>query len=331
MPRILLPHPRAELVRFYGTTAIDGLGALAEVRLNELDRHFTRPELVAAAEGCEIIMSFGVTPGEAELFEALPDLVAFMRWAVDYRNVDIAAASRHGILVTNGLAGFEAGVSELIIGLMLSLSRRIAQSDASYHQGIVPPATLGPELRGATIGIIGFGQIGRYLAKLALAFGMRVVITDPYATVEDEAVRQVTMDELLSVSDHVVCLATATPDTENLMCAETFGKMKPTAFFINLSRGNLVNEDDLVKALDKGTIAGCALDVGRAARQMPTPAVAAHPKILATPHIGGLTPQAVEFQSLRVIEQAKAILAGALPERAINADAATRFRQRVSR
>jgi len=331
MPRVLLPHPRAELVRFYGMTVIDGLSALAEVRLNDLDRHFSRDELIAAAEGCDIIMSFGVTPGEAELFEALPDLTAFMRWAVDYRNIDVAAASRHGILVTNGLAGFEAGVSELIIGLMLSLARRISESDASYHRGVVPPAMLGPELRGGTLGIIGFGKIGRYLADLALAFGMRVIVTDPYATIGDRAIRQVAMDELLATSDHVVCLATATPETENLMCAAAFGKMKPSAFFINLSRGNLVNEDDLVAALDGGTIAGCALDVGRAPRQMPTPAVAAHPKVVASPHIGGLTPQAVEFQSLRVVEQAQAILAGEVPDRAINAAAAIRFRQRVSR
>lgn len=325
MVTILLPHPYEEMLRFYGTTLTEGLKSLGDIRTNRLDRHFTFDELVEAADGCEIIASFGVTTGDAKLFDALPDLCAFMRWAVDFRNIDVEAASRNGVLVTNGKAGFAAGVSELIIGLMISLSRCIAQGDALYKQGTVPEARLGPELRGATLGIIGFGQIGIYLANLALAFGMNVVATDPYATITHLGVTQVSMEMLLGQSDHVVCLATATPETENLMRAETFGQMKSSAFFINLSRGNLVNEADLLNALDHGTIAGCAMDVGRAGRQMPTPAVARHPRIVATPHIGGLTPPAVAFQSQQLLRQLEAMLAGNMPERAINPDSAARL------
>jgi hypothetical protein len=101
----------------------------------------------------------------------------------------------------------------------------------------------------------------------------------------------------------VVCLAIANADTENLMNAQAFARMKPGAFFVNASRGNLVDEAALREALDRGHLAGCAMDVGRAPDQMPTPELARHPKVIATPHVAGLTPQAIEHQSLETVAQ----------------------------
>ena len=179
---------------------------------------------------------------------------------------------------------------------------------------------------GATLGIVGYGRIGRRLADLALAFGMRVVGADPHAVVQNPALRQLPLHALLGEADHVVCLATATADTENLIDAAAFAAMKPDAFFINAARGNLVDEAALLAALDANRIAGCALDVGRAPDQMPSPALARHLRVLATPHIGGLTPAAIEHQSMETVRQVSAIVRGELPEGAVNAAHATRLR-----
>jgi D-3-phosphoglycerate dehydrogenase len=251
--------------------------------------------------------------------------VAFSRCAIDIRNVDVAAASAAGILVTQASAGFIASVSEWTIGAMVDLGRDITGAAASYHAGRVPPARMGRQLQGATLGIIGYGQIGRALAELGLALGMKVLVSDPFAKVDDPALAQIALPELLSQSDYVVCLAVANAQTENLMNAAAFAQMKPGAFFLNPSRGNLVDETALAAALDSGQLAGAALDVGRAPDQMPTPALARHPKVIATPHVAGLTPEAIEHQALDTVAQAADIVKGRVPKGAVNADKATRL------
>jgi D-3-phosphoglycerate dehydrogenase len=135
----------------------------------------------------------------------------------------------------------------------------------------------------------------------------------------------VTLDTLLAQADFVVCLAPALAETENLMNAARFAQMKPDGYFINASRGELVDEAALRDAQDSGRIAGCALDVGRAPDQMPSPGLAAHPKVVATPHIGGLTPQASEHQALETVQQLAALLRGEVPAGAVNADRAYRL------
>jgi len=147
-----------------------------------------------------------------------------------------------------------------------------------------------------------------------------VLVCDPY--VND--VEQTPLDELLARSDYVVPLAVATEETENLIDDAAFGKMKQGVYFINVSRGNLVDETALVRALDSGKIAGCALDVGRAPDQMPTPAIASRQDVIATPHTAGLTMPAIEHQSLETVAQAGEILQGRAPKGAVNAEYWTR-------
>ena len=325
MTQIFLTHPEEARRLYYGERALAGLRALGEVRMNTSKRELSTPELIEAARGCEIIVSYRQTPGEAALFRSLPELVAFSRCAIDIRNVDVPAASERGILVTQASAGFIPSVSEWVIGAMLDLSRQISACAEAYHDGRVPAAALGRELRGATLGVIGYGQISRYLCPLGLALGMRVLVCDPYAQVADSNITQVELPQLLAESDHVVSLAVATAETENLMNAQAFARMKPSAFFINPSRGNLVDEAALQHALDTGLIAGCALDVGRGPDQMPSPALARHPLVIATPHIGGLTPQAIEHQALETVTQVAEIVLGRAPKGAVNAEQATRL------
>jgi len=325
MPRIFLTHTPDARANYYGDKAEAGLRALGTLRLHDDPRPLSTGELIDAAAGCEFIVSDRQTKGDAEVFRRLPDLIGFLRCAVDIRNVDVAAASEAGVLVTHASAGFMASVSEWVIGVMIDLSRDISAAVETYRSGAMPVAAMGRQLRGSTLGVIGYGQIGRYLADAALALGMRVLIHDPLAQVTNPALVQASLPELLAGSDYVVCLAIASAATENLMNASAFRQMRSSALFINASRGELVDESALARALDEGWIAGCALDVGRDPDQMPSRVLAQHPRVIATPHIGGLTPAAVEHQALETVSQLGEILAGRIPAGAVNAERAGRL------
>jgi D-3-phosphoglycerate dehydrogenase len=316
---ILLTHTPEALPNYYGARARAGLKAVAEVKLSAEDT-LAGEALIAAAAGCDLIVSYRQSPAPAALFERLPRLVAFLRCAIDIRNVDVAAASRAGVLVTQASAGFVAAVAEQVLGFMVDLSRGISRYSSLYHQDSVPKAGMGRELKGSTLGVIGHGAIGREVARIGKALGMRVLVCDPY--VKD--VEHTPFDELLRESDYVVPLAVATAETENLIGKNAFEKMKRGAFLINCSRGNLVDEAALEAALDSGHLGGCAMDVGRAPDQMPTPRLAARPGVIATPHSAGLTRPAIEHQSLETVAQAAEIARKRVPGGAVNAEHWTR-------
>jgi D-3-phosphoglycerate dehydrogenase len=324
--RIFLTHGTEMRRNFYGERALGLLREIGPVTLNTLDRPLTMPELLEAARGHQIIISDRHTPGQPALFDNAPDLVAFLRVAVDIRNVDRDSASRNGILVTHASPGFMASVAEWIIGAMIDCARDTTRYVSEYRAtGTHPVWGMGRQLMGSTLGVIGYGAIGRHLCRLGVAFGMRVLVTDPYAKVDEPGLSQVDLDTLLAESDFVSCLVVANEATENLMNATTFAKMKPTAYFINASRGNLVDEAALEQALEKKQIAGAALDVGRAPDQMPSPHIARRGDVIATPHIAGLTPQAIEHQALDTVRQAADIAQGRAPIGAVNTDKAARL------
>lgn len=324
-PRVLLTHGTSARTNYYGAQPLAALQQIADVRLNPADAPLVGDALVQAARGCQVIISDRQAAAPQSLFAQLPELVVFQRCAVDVRNVDIEAASAAGVLVTHASAGFANSVAEWILGAMISLARGIADGVHAYRSGTQAPVRMGRELRGATLGVIGYGVIGRRLCELGAALGMRVLIADPFAKSVVGSATLVALEDLLAQSDHVVCLAPANAHTENLMNASRFAAMKPDAFFINASRGELVDEAALLDALDKCQLAGCAMDVGRAPDQMPSPALARHPLVLATPHIAGLTPQAAEHQSRETVAQLSELLAGRMPVGALNPAQATRL------
>jgi D-3-phosphoglycerate dehydrogenase len=317
--RILLTHSPEARELYYGARALAGLREVGEVKLHEGAMPLEGEALIAAAAGSDLIVSYRQSAAPAALFERLPKLVAFLRCAIDIRNVDVAAASKAGVLVTQASAGFVTAVAEMVLGFLVELSRGITRSAMDYRAGRTPQARLGRELKGSTIGVIGYGAIGKELVRMAKALGMRVLINDPYQRVE-----QAPLDELLAQSDYVVPLAVATAETENLIGTAAFAKMKRSAYLINVSRGNLVDEQALVAALNQGRIAGCAMDVGRAPDQMPTPQLAARPDVIATPHAAGLTLPAIEHQSMETVAQAAEIVKGRVPAGAVNAEHWTR-------
>ena len=318
--KVLLTHTPQFRRQYYGERSLNGLRAVAEVKLHEADDALDAAGLIAAARDVDIIVADRLTEGRGEIFARLPKLIAFVRCAVDIRNIDVEAASSAGVLVTRAGPGFVQAVAELALGFMVDLARGISRATADYQAGRQPDVIMGRQLSGSRLGIIGFGHIGRRLAGIAKVLGMEILVADPFAVVDDPAVAHVPLDDLLARSDYVVCLAVANEATENLIGTAALGRMQPHAVFINLSRGNLVDEAALAAALREQRIAGAAMDVGRARDQMPTPALAGLPNVIATPHIGGLTPQAIEYQSLETVRQVTAIIKGEVPIGAVNAE-----------
>ena len=326
-PIVFLTHTDADRDMYYPAPALTALRALAEIRLNASPVPLHGKALIAAASGAQIIVSDRQTQGEAGLFEASAQLVAFVRGAVDIRTVDVPAASAHGVLVTRASPGFTAAVTELILGFMVDLGRGVSRAVLSYRAGTPPPGSMGTQIAGSTVGIIGYGAIGRRLAGVLAAMEAKLLICDPYTEIDLPGAAQVTLPELLARLDFVVCLAVATPETENLLDAAAFAAMRPGAFFVNASRGNLVDEAALAAALDRGHLAGAAMDVGRAPDQMPSIFLAERADVVATPHIGGATPASVLHQAMETTRQVAEILQGRSPDGSVNAETALRLRR----
>lgn len=324
MLRVLLTHNPEDLEAYYITT-LPRLEATADVVLNPLDRDLTTNELIELARDVDVVIAHRSTPGEASLFASTDRLLAFLRTAVDVSTVDIEAASAAGVLVANADKSFIASTAELALGLMLDVARSITRSAEDYHAGREPPQRRGAQLAGRTAGIIGFGSVGTHLATMLTAIGMDVLAHDPHAPIEVPGVEQTDLANLLQRSDFVLPLAASVPETENLMDAAALDAMKEGAFLVNVSRGELLDEDAVAAALDAGTLAGLAMDVGRAPDQRPSPALAARPGVVATPHLGGLTPENAYAQAASSAEQVEAMVAGEMPPRTLNPEFATRF------
>jgi len=332
MVTVFVSHPPDKLDTYFGAKATQALAAIAEIRFNDVPGELSRARLVAAARDCEALIAYRQTAAPEALFRELPGLFAFIRCAVDIRTVDVAAASAHGVLVTQASPGFVAAVAEWVVAVMIDLGRGISRyAQAAREQRPLMPF-VGRELRGSTLGVIGLGRIGAQLADLALACGMRVLATTPQPIDDrDGRIRRLPLMELLAASDFVVCLAPAQADTDKLMGAATFAAMRRGAFFVNASRGELVDDQALLAALDSGHLGGAALDVGRAPDQMPAPELVRHPRVLATPHIGGLTQPAIEHQALETVAQLALLLKGEMPVGAVNPDHADRWRRWLDR
>jgi D-3-phosphoglycerate dehydrogenase len=324
---VFVSHPQPRLEMYYGQRALAALREIADVHLNTAAHDLPTPQLIEAARDCDVLIGYRQTPAPAALFAALPRLAAFLRCAMDIRTVDVDAAGAHGVLVTRASAGFQTAVAEWIVAMTINLGRGLVQQAAAYQRGELPAPQMGRELREATVGIIGYGAIGQRFGELALAFGARLLVHTPETVAARDRLSPASLDALLAASDFVVCLAPANPQTARMMNARAFATMRPGAFFINASRGELVDEAALLAALDSGHLGGCAVDVGMAPDQTPSPPLARHPRVIATPHIGGLTPPAIEHQALETVAQLRSLLQGRVPDGAVNAERATRWQR----
>ena len=320
--RVLVTHNPEDLDAYYGR-ALPALREIAEVVLNPFDRDLTTAELIDVAAECDVIVAHRVTPGEAAVFSALPDLLAFLRCAVDISTIDVAAASGAGVLVGRADKSFVASTAELALGLFLDVSRRIASSTLDYRSGREPPQRPGRQVRGQTAGIIGYGAIGSYLADLLSALGLDVIVTDPAV---GSPFQDVDLEELLRRSDVVFPLAPGGASTTGMIDADEIAQMKRGAVLVNVSRGELLDEQAVTAALDSGQLSGVGLDVGQAADQRPSLLLAGRDDVVATPHLGGLTPENADAQAASSVEQVAAMISGEMPPRSVNPNDANRLR-----
>ena len=325
--RVFLSHTPEMFEGYYGPRALVALAEHAEIVRNPGSTVLSGAALAEAARGCHAIVADRATPGLPETFSAMPELLAFLRVAVDISTINVPAASAAGVLVTRATPGFVDAVVELGLGFMVDLARDVSAMVGTYRAGGLPQGRMGLQLSAARLGIVGYGRIGQRLAEVALALGMQVAVFDPFAKVTDPRITQTGFTEVLEDSDIVVCLAISDASTRHLFNAPAFAAMKPGARFINLSRGELVDEAALIAALESKHVSGAAMDVGSAPDQRPNPLLASRADVVATPHIGGMTPEAMEHQAMDTVRQIAALARGEMPEGTVNADAAFRLRE----
>lgn len=251
-----------------------------------------------------------VTPA---VFDAGKKLKVVGRSGVGVDNIDLNAAKAHGVTVVNAPIATTVSVAELTMGLMLSIIREIPRADAGLKGGKWLKKELeGVELFQKTLGVIGFGRIGVAVAVRAAAFGMKILGYDPLIPAEEIAKRggqPVSFDELLAQSDFITMHLPLTPTSKNMLNADAFAKMKPGVRIVCAARGGVIDEEALLAALASGKVAAAGLDVFTVEPQGQT-ALATHPRVVCTPHIGAQTIEAQCRAAEDISSEILAALAG---------------------
>jgi glyoxylate reductase len=286
--------------------------------LSRLEASFVLSDEIAGSAGLVTIPADAVG---AELFDAAgPSLRIVANFGVGYDSVDVPEATRRGIVVSNTPDVLTEATAELTIALMLALLRRVVEGDRLVRRrdewALAPTFMLGEDLAGKTLGIVGLGRIGREVARLAEAFGMRVVHTrgsGPYG--------ELPLDRLLAEADVVSLHVPLTPETRHLIGAPELGLMRPSAVLVNVSRGPVVDEAALVDALVEGRIAGAALDVYEHEPEVSAGLLGLE-NVVLSPHLGSSTHVAREAMGMLCADALEAVLLrDELPANAVNPEA----------
>jgi D-3-phosphoglycerate dehydrogenase len=299
-------------------------------------------EVLQQASGLEVIDKPGISPGElleairdvdglvirsgtkvsADVIEAAESLRVIGRAGIGVDNIDVASATARGIAVLNTPEGNSVTTAEHAIALLVSLARHIVQATASMKAGKWEKKKFqGMELFNRTLGVVGLGNIGRIVANRAQGLGMKVIAYDPPIAHEAAAklgVELVTLKELFSRSDAITVHVPKTKETTGMLNRSAFEAVKPGVLLVNAARGGIIDEDDLLEALDSGKVGGAALDVFV---EEPPPAdhpLLRHDKVICTPHLGASTEQAQVNVSIAVAEQVRDYLLEGVVRNAIN-------------
>ena len=312
MLKVLITDPIAQ-------EGIDYLAREAEV---EVRLKPAPEELLAMIGGYDGLIVRSETKVTRAVIEAGKRLQVIGRAGSGVDNIDLDAATERGVLVVNAPLGNTISAAEHTIGLMFALARKLPEAYESLRAGKWERQRfLGTELRGKTLGLLGLGQVGSEVARRARGLDMRVVAHDPFLPPErfhGLGVDPVPFDELLRESDFISLHMRLTPTTRDILSAEQFAKMKPGVRIINTARGELLDENALIKAIDEGRVAGAAIDVFREEPPGDSPLLK-HPGIIVTPHLGASTEEAQERAALDVAEQVLAVLRGEPARYAVNA------------
>ena len=302
-----------------GASGVDLLRRHFEV---DLGTDWDRAELTQQIAGYEGILIRSSTKLDAELLARATRLRAVGRAGVGVDNVDVAVATKRGIVVANAPQSNVITAAEHTMALLLALARNIPQAHASLTGGKWERSKFsGVELSEKTLGILGFGRIGQLVAQRARGFGMKVIAFDPYVSAERH--RELGVEKAGS-SDHVYAAADfltlhlpGTPDTDGWIDANALAKCKDGVRVLNVARGQLVVDEDLKAALDSGKVAGAALDVFRTEPVTEHP-LFGYPNVIVTPHLGASTAEATDRAGFQAAEQVVAALTGGVVTSAVN-------------
>jgi glyoxylate reductase len=304
------------------------LSSACDMEANREDRPMERERVLEMIAGKEGLLSMITDRVDAELMDRAPDLKVISNLAVGYNNIDVEAATARGIIVTNTPGVTTEPTADLTLGLILAVARRIVEEDRLTREGKfqywAPLLFLGRSVAGKTLGIIGFGAIGQAVAKRARGFDMRLLYhqrrqLDP-AREKELGIEYADFGRLLRESDFVSLHVPLTERTRHLIGANELRQMKPSSFLINASRGPVVNEKELVEALQKGVIAGAGLDVYENEPAL-TPGLIDLPNVVLTPHVGSGTIEDRTLMARIATENLLAGLKGELPRFLLNPDA----------
>ena len=312
-PRVLVTEPLAER----GLDAMRAAGLDVEVKTG-----LTPEELCAALPGVAALVIRSATQVTADVLAAGTDLVVVGRAGIGLDNVDVAEATRRGVMVVNAPRSNILSAAEHTLALLLAQARNVPQANADLHAGRWNRSKWeGVELHGKTIGIVGLGRVGVLVAQRAHAFGMRLVAYDPF--VSDDRARQLgvqlasTLEELVAISDFVTIHATKTPDTIGLVNAEVLAKAKPGMRLINAGRGGIVDEQALADAIRDGHLGGAAIDTFAEEPTTASPLFDLD-NVVVTPHLGASTAEAQGKAGETIAEQVVLALRGDFVPFAVN-------------
>jgi len=317
-PRVFVTQPIAE-------SALARLRAVADVEVNpDSSRVIDKAGLIEGVKRCDILLSLLHDTVDADVLAANPKLKAVSSMNITQDRIDLAAATRLGIPVTNIPAIVTDATADIAFGLLLSVARNIAHGDKLFRAGIYPGSQsnhlAGAAVTGKTLGLVGFGRIGQTVARRARGFEMTIIYTDlnPLPEAEQKIGASFrSFDDLLRESDFVSLHPQLSPGTRHLMSDRQFALMKPTAFVINTSRGPVIDEAALVRALRDKQIAGAGLDVYEHEPAV-APELVTMPNVVLTPHLGSAVYELREGMAHVVVDNIIAIIEGRRPPNIIN-------------
>lgn len=312
MPKVLVSDPIDQV----------GIDILSQVAQVDVKTKLSPEELVQVIPEYDALMIRSGTRVTHEVIEAGTQLKIIGRAGVGVDNVDVPAATRKGIVVVNSPEGNTIAAAEHTLAMMLSLSRYIPSANQSLKGGQWDRKSFtGVEVYKKTLGVVGLGKIGAHVATVAQAMGMRLLAYDPFVSnerAEQLGCRLVNLDILMQEADYITLHLPKTPETTNLINAESIAKMKPTVRIINCARGGIIDEAALAEALQAGRIAGAALDVFSSEPLGESPLTALGKELVMTPHLGASTEEAQVNVAIDVAEQIRDVLLGKPARSAVN-------------
>ena len=306
---------------------IDFLKSRFEVESNQADRLYAREELIAKLQGKDGVQTQSSDHIDAELLDRCPTIRAVCNTAVGYNNIDVDACTRHGVIATNTPGVLTDSVADYSIGLIIATCRRMTEGEAYLRKGewkgTFLKQMLGQDVHGATLGIFGFGRIGQAIARRARGFDMKILYHSrnrAAADAERESGAVYTGKEaLLRSADVVLLILPITPETQHFIGAKELALMKPTAVLVNMARGGIVDDAELIDALRKKTIWAAGLDVYENEPKF-DPGFLALKNVVLSPHIASASEPTRKAMAMTAAKNLAAALSGQTPPNLLNPD-----------